>query len=97
MVLQPTHSHGNILDLILTNNDELISPPVVQSQPPLPVDTDHFIISFDILLTKTSNISKETEPCYAFDFSKADINSSLHYMSNSVLTSCFLHTDVEFL
>ena len=95
LVLQPTHSHGNILDLVLTNNDELISPPVVQSQPPLPVDTDHFIISFDILLIKSSNISKVTEPRYAFDFSRADINSILYYMSNSFLTSCFLHTDVE--
>ena len=70
---------------------------MVQSQPPLPVDTDHFIIPFDILLTKSSNISKETEPCYAFDFSRADINSILHYMSNSVLTSCFLQTDVEYV
>ena len=34
--LQPTHSHGNILDLVLTN--KLMSPPVVQSQPPLPVN-----------------------------------------------------------
>ena len=70
VVLQPTHCHGNILDLVLTNNNELIPPLVIQSQPPLPVNTDHFIISFDILLTKSSNISKETETYNAFDFSR---------------------------
>ena len=39
--LQPTHTHDNILDLILTNKDELISFLTVQSQSPLP-DTDHY-------------------------------------------------------
>lgn len=49
-LLQPTHSYGNILDLVLTKNKEFISHLMVQSQPPLPVDTDYYNISFDILL-----------------------------------------------
>ena len=52
VILQPTHSHGNFPDLVLTNNDELVSPPVIQSQPPLPVNTDHFITSFDTVWRK---------------------------------------------
>ena len=93
VVLQPTHSHGNILDLVLTNNEELISSLTVQSQPPLPVDTDHFLIFFNIQLSKSSN--NLNEPYYAFDFPNADIDSILHHLSNSELMSCFLYTDVE--
>ena len=95
LVLQSTHSHGNILDLVLTNKEELISSLTVQSQPPLPVDTDHYIISFNILLSKSSNNLKNPERYYAFDFLKADIDSILHHLSNSELRSCFLYTDVE--
>ena len=50
LVLQPTQSHGIILNLVITNDVKLISHLIVQSQPPLLVDTDHFIISLDILL-----------------------------------------------
>ena len=95
LVSQSTHSHGNILDLVLTNKEELISSLTVQSQPPLPVDTDHYIISFNILLSKSSNNLKNLECYYAFDFLKADIDSILHHLSNSELRSCFLYTDVE--
>ena len=95
LVSQSTHSHGNILDLVLTNKEELISSLTVQSQPPLPVNTDHYIISFNILLSKSSNILKNPERYYAFDFLKADIDSILHHLSNSELRSCFLYTDVE--
>ena len=95
LVSQSTHSHGNILDLVLTNKEELISSLTVQSQPPLPVDTDHYIISFNILLSKSSNNLKNPERYYAFDFLKADIDSILHHLSNSELRSCFLYTDVE--
>ena len=57
LVLQPTQSHGIILDLVITR---FISHLMVQSQPPLLVDT---IISLDILLIKPKN-SKNAEPCY---------------------------------
>ena len=83
LVSQSTHSHGNILDLVLTNKEELISSLTVQSQPPLPVDTDHYIISFNILLSKSSNNLKNPERYYAFDFLKADIDSILQQMSKT--------------
>ena len=68
---------------------------MVQLQPPLPVDTDHYITTFDILLVKSSNNTNNSEPCYAYDFTRADNVSIFHYISNSILTCCFSYTDVE--
>ena len=52
LIHTPTHLKGNILDLVLTNSDELISN--VEVTPPCHnMSSDHYIISFQLLLFKS--------------------------------------------
>ena len=52
LIHTPTHLKGNILDLILTNNVELISN--VEVTPPRhSLSSDHYIISFQLLVSKS--------------------------------------------
>ena len=48
LIDEPTHIHGNILDLVLTNNIDIIHDLSVHSKQPLPISSDHFIITFKI-------------------------------------------------
>ena len=70
---------------------------MVQSQPPLLVDIDLFIISLDILLIKPSKNSKNAEPCYAYDISRGDTVSILEYTHNYTMTSRFSYTNVVYV
>ena len=42
LIEYPTHIHGNILDLILTNTDDLIQNVIVLPHNLCPVQSDHF-------------------------------------------------------
>ena len=46
-----THKAGNILDLILTNNDQLVHDIVIHPVLPTGLLSDHFVITFRFLLT----------------------------------------------
>ena len=48
LVSEPTHIHGNILDLVLTNNPDNIVDLIVHSKPPFSISSDHFVITFRI-------------------------------------------------
>ena len=48
LINQPTYIAGNILDLILTNFPDSIFNLHVHDTLPLPISSDHYIITFDI-------------------------------------------------
>ena len=47
-VTVPTHIHGNILDLVITSDTDLINDLVVHPLTDFPLQSDHFIITFSI-------------------------------------------------
>ena len=51
----PTHIHGNILDLILTNTDDLIQNVIVLPHNRCPVQSDHFLINFSMSISEHSH------------------------------------------
>jgi len=69
LVDKPTHNLGNILDLIITNN-EVIYDLIINPQNYKPISTDHFLISFTILVPSEYTISSPTQ--VIFDYSKAN-------------------------
>ena len=95
LIDEATHIHGNILDLVLTNNIDIIHDITVNSKQPLPISSDHFIItfklhsnmacSFDKLVTKMPN------------FANGDFVGLCHYLSNADFTPCFQSNDIEFV
>ena len=69
LINTPTHLKGNILDLVLTNSDELISN--VEVTPPRhSLSSDHYIISFQLL---SKSVSSREKPRYIFDFPKGNL------------------------
>ena len=48
LINQPTHITGNILDLILTSSPDSIFNLHIHYDLPLPIPSDHYIITFDI-------------------------------------------------
>ena len=46
LIESPTHIHGNTLDIVLTNTDNLIYNLVVLPRNVFPIQTDHFLINF---------------------------------------------------
>ena len=57
-VLSATHKAGNILDLILTNNDDLIHDVSIHADLPNGLSSNHFIIKFHIPLATDHHASK---------------------------------------
>ena len=49
LVTSSTHKAGNILDLILTNNDQLVYDITVHPSLPTDLLSDHFVIIFTVL------------------------------------------------
>ena len=96
LITCPTHIHGNILDLLLTTIDDLISNITVQSSEFSHFPSDHFLISFTLIMNSypVSPMSSSTAH-HVFDFSKADFLSMEAYISNSSIANCLTLDDVN--
>ena len=80
LVVSPTHRAGNILDLILTNNDQIIHDIVVYNTLPSDLSSDHFIILFEVLLTRIPQVGP---PCTStYNYSKANWIDMINYLTD---------------
>lgn len=88
----PTHTKGNILDLVLTNCDcqeySCTSPPKQYQLIP----TDYFLVSFDFHVW-----TPKTTPHTVFDFSKADLAGLSSFLMETDFSFCLQSRDVEFI
>ena len=44
--LSPTHNRGNIIDLVIVSNDEIISDILIHSEDMIPIRSDHYPVTF---------------------------------------------------
>ena len=95
LVDSSTHCKGNILDLVLTNTQEIIYNLSIIPEQLQPFPSDHFIISFSID-TSTTYFPKET-PKYVLDYSKADFDGLCDFLINSDFQPCLTSTNIEFV
>ena len=81
----PTHIHGNILDLLLTNSEDVIQCITVdpQSSSLLP---DYYSITFKIAFSKPPT---KTSCYYSFNYSKGNYDDLHEYLLNSHFSPCF--------
>ena len=93
MIESPTHIQGNSLDLVLTNDPELISDLSIHPHLSHTLTSDHFIISFTV--TPFSLPSLRNEPIYVFDYPKADLLGLCDYLLSSDLSFCSSSNDIE--
>ncbi|XP_065895940.1 uncharacterized protein [Dysidea avara] len=92
LVDEPTHNQGNTLDLIITNNEDIVYNisihPYYQ-----PISSDHFIVT---LSTKShaDHIPSHTPPVI-FDYSKANYLGLINYLSHIDYTTCEQLSDID--
>ena len=100
LINEPTHIQGNILDLIFTNNEDLIYDVTAHLYNYQPIPSDHCIISFSITCSYICH--QATYPCKTEHFSVMWVCLWLFYngLNNNFLSSidfsvCEQFTDIE--
>ena len=93
LVRGATHTKGNLLDLVLVSDEDLISAFKVHSRAETPLDTDHFMISFSLEGGNTASSCQS--PVLVFDYPKADWNGLCNYLLDYDFSLCFESSDVD--
>ena len=91
-ISDPTHIKGNILDLVLTSENILISDLCINHPGP-PINSDHFIISFNLNYYLLRPIMNKVR--YVLDYSKADWDGLCSYLHDTDFNVCFQSTDIK--
>ena len=94
LISGPTHIKGNTLDLLLTNNEHLVSQLSGQSSPSAQL-SDHFNISFHIV--SCAPTSKRCELLFVFDYSKADFAGLCNYLLDIDYSVCLQSDSIEYV
>ena len=92
LVKKPTHCRGNILDLVFTNNDNLITVLPIAGPDKL-LSSDHHTISFKIKYNPKQYPNSSYK--YVFDYSKADLNGLCDHLLDIDFSVCFQSDAVE--
>ena len=93
-VMVPTHTQGNVLDLVVTSPDVNISNLMVTHPAPC-IASDHFIISF--IPQCNSPCHNNHKPMYVFNFSKADYDSICSFLLDVDFSVCLQSSNIEFI
>ena len=88
----PTHVKGNILDLVLTNTENIISELSV-TESHLLIPSDHLTVSFNIHCASQSTQNNKKK--YVFDFSKADFEALCCHLLDIDFSACYSSAIVE--
>jgi len=84
---KPTHNLGNILDLVITNNEDIIQNLNIHPQHYKPIPTDHFVITFTILLP-VDHVTSSSPTQVIFDYSKANYPELINFLSTIDFSIC---------
>ena len=91
-VNMPTHKHGNTLDIILTDNTEIIANLMVHPLEYQCIPSDHQLITFNICCGYTTLIPVTKE---VFDYAKGDYDSLNEFLLNCDFTALYNSTDAD--
>ena len=94
LIDKPTHTKGNILDLILTNASHRIKN-INISSPRNALNSDHSIVDFS--LSHSTTPLPETSPRYVFDFSKADYTGLCSFLMDFNFCPLLSSDDINFI
>ena len=94
LIDKPTHTKGNILDLILTNTSHRIKN-INISSPMNALNSDHSIVDFSVSHSMTP--LPETSPRYVFDFSKADYTGLCSFLMDFNFSPLLSSDDINFI
>ena len=93
-VNKPTHIHGNILDLVISSDPELITDLVVHPHTTYLLQSDHHIITFSICAAVSHYKCRKVSQV-AYDFNKADWFNLNRYIALKNGDAHFYSTNIE--
>ena len=93
LVLSPTHIHGNVLDLVLTNDLDLVTDISVASDNSLLPISDHLKVTFHVSFSTPPNPQEEIR--YIFDYSRADWLGFANYLSDFDFSTLMYSLDLD--
>ena len=93
LIDKPTHIHGNILDLLLTNLEDSVCHLQIHSDRLLP--SDHYSITFSVSVSVVASSKSTTYS--TFNYSKGDYRGLCEYLLCCDFTPCYLSHDVEYI
>ena len=99
LVDTPTHVGGNLLDLVLTSDTQLIDDLCVL-EPAGSFRSDHLMITFNLCHHSASTPQRPprgNNSHFVFDFPKADMDGLCSYLESSDFSACFQSSDVDFV
>ena len=88
----PTQTQGNILDILMTNRENLIQNIVVKKEFPH-LFSDHFFITFHTIVA--SNPSKQSKTRYFLNYNKTDFDSLNEYLLDIDFDTCFTSPSID--
>lgn len=89
-VESPTHTMGNVLDLVLTNSADLLTNITTSTNC---CTSDHFIVKFAIHLPSHRPAYIRSSSFY--DYSRADLDGLCNFLLDCDFHDCYLSSDVE--
>ena len=92
LVDEPTYNQGNTLDLIITNNEDIVYNISIHPHYQ-PISSDHFIVTLSVKL-HADHIPSHT-PLVIFDYSKANYLGLINYLSHIDYTTCEQLSDID--
>ena len=94
LISQPTHTAGNILDVVFTSFDINNIPNVISSLP-CNLCSDHYLITFTIPTSMTK--PKSSNSGWVYDYSKADWEGVFSFIDNYNFDLYLQSSDIELL
>jgi len=94
LIETPTHTAGNILDLLLTNNDSIIHNLSVNPELPSALSSDHYIIKFNIISTPI-NSPKSAKVSSHHNYSKANWDGMFEFLTHYNFSPMYNLTDIN--
>ena len=98
LVDSPTHVVGNVLDLVLTTDDQLIEDLCV-CKPNQSFCSDHLMITFNYSHRSSPPNSQQlvrgNSTHFVFYFPKADMEGLRSYLETTDFSVCFLSSDID--
>ena len=92
--MSPTHNHGNILDLVIVSNDEIMSDILIRSESTIPIKSDHYPVTFKLTQLST-NHNVGHKPIHILDYSKGDYDGMYDFLNTIDLTTYYNLDNVE--
>ena len=93
VVLEPTHTKGHILDIVLANCDLIQNLQVDTAHPVL--SSDHYAITFDIDYYHKPVLKCKNQ--YVYDYRNADLKGLFDFISNCDFDICYQSNDIEYV